>query len=81
MHKMCFEGSVICTHRPMAGEEEEGGRRENGEPEERERDRPRERERERGRGRGRKDMWGEAARRARPDQPERRERRSPPRRR
>lgn len=73
--------SVSQPDRPMAGEEEEGGRRENGEPEERERDRPRERERERGRGRGRKDMWGEAARRARPDQPERRERRSPPRRR
>ena len=58
----------MYTHRPMAGEE--GDVTENGQPDERERDRDR----------GKSNVWGEAARRARSDQPERRERRSPRRR-
>ena len=54
--------------RPLPGDEERGNDRENGGAEE-------EREEKERAGR---DVWGEAARRARPDQPERREKRSPP---
>ena len=62
------QSHFVCTCRAMVGEQE-GPERENGEPQKREIEK------------GKKDVWGEAARRVRPDQPERRERRSPPRRR
>ncbi|CAI8000573.1 Pre-mRNA-splicing factor 38B [Geodia barretti] len=55
--------------RALPGDEERRDERENGGAEE---------EREREKERAGRDVWGEAARRARPDQPERREKRSPP---